>query len=143
MLNRFAHAAFILASLGFAACTIERAPAAAPTPPPAEVAPPAAPVAAPTPIVEICKPVGLWRMAGPAGAQEVKITGSVSKPGTYDVSYKGATLGAGSGTQDGSKVTVDLGKSTGGIYNCVLQADCRTMACGFAGQQPQVFNRAD
>lgn len=142
MSNRFFTAAFIVASLGFAACTIERAPAASPTPAAAPVEATPAPAAV-TPITQACKPVGLWRVAGPAGAQEVKVTGSVAKPGAYDISYKGATMGSGTGTQDGSKVSVDLGQATGGIYNCVLGADCRTMSCGFAGQPPQVFNKAD
>lgn len=142
MMNRFIPAAFVLASLGFAACTIEKAPANPPPATPAAEATPA-PTATVATVTEVCKPIGLWRVAGPTGAQEISIKGSVSKPGSYDVSYKGATVGAGSGTQEGQKFTVDLGQATGGVYNCVMAADCRTMNCGFTGQQPQVFTKAD
>lgn len=138
MLNRFIPAAYALACLALAACTVERAPAASPA------AAPAATEAAPAPsivtVTEACKPLGLWRFAGPTGPQEIKITGSKAKPGAYDFSYKGAT---GTGQQDGSKVSVDLGQATGGIYNCVMNADCRSMSCGFAGQAPTVFNKAE
>jgi len=140
MLNRIVPAAFILASLGFAACTIEKAPA---NPPPATPVAAAEPPPAPTvPTLQDCKPLGMWHVSGPAGTQEVKVVGSPTKPGQYDVAYKGATVGSGTGTADGQKFTVDLGKATGGQYNCTLGADCKTMSCGFAGQQPQVFTKA-
>lgn len=140
MLNRFVPAALVLASLGFAACTFEKAPAAAPPATPA--APTEAPPVAVSPPLIDCKPLGVWAFNGPAGPQEVKVAGSKFKPGSYDVSYKGATVGSGTGTAEGQNFTVDLGKTTGGMYNCVLAADCKTMSCGFAGQPPAVFNKA-
>ncbi|MBI2389203.1 MAG: hypothetical protein HYV09_06265 [Deltaproteobacteria bacterium] len=141
MTHRFAPLAVVFASFAFAACTIEKAPA---SPPPA--APTAAPAPAPAPVAtldEVCKPIGLWRVAGPTGAQEIKIDGSPSKPGQYDVSYKGATVGQGTGTAEGQSFKVDLGQATGGMYNCTLTPGCKSMSCGFTGQQPQVFQKAD
>lgn len=122
------------------ACTVERAPAASPPPAPAPAAAPTETVAT---INEVCKPIGYWRAAGPAGAEEIKVTGSSAKPGQYDVAYKGAALPAGAGTQNGNKFTVDVGQTTGGIYNCTLATDCRTMSCGFTGQTPTVFNKTE
>jgi hypothetical protein len=142
MISRFISAALVLsAPLSFFACTVERAPAA--SPPPAAGTPAAAPTNTVATIDQVCKPIGYWRAAGPAGAEEIKVTGSTSKPGQYDVAYKGAALPAGSGTQNGNKFTVDVGQTTNGLYNCTLGADCRTMSCGFTGQTPTVLNKAD
>lgn len=140
MLHRFIALAFAVASLGSAACTIEKAPAAAPAAAPTAEPAPAAPVAT---IDTVCKPIGLWRVSGPAGAQEISIKGKPSAPGQYDVAYKGASVGSGAGTQDGQKFSVDLGQATGGVYNCLMAADCLSMSCGFTGQAPQVFKKAD
>lgn len=140
MIGRFVSAVLVLAPLAFAACTVEKAPPA--TPPPAEPAAPAATGTVAT-MNNVCPPVGLWRAAGPTGATEIKVASSSAKPGSYDVSYKGQNVGAGAGTQTGDKFNVDLGASTGGMYNCTMGADCRTMSCGFTGQAPTVFNKAD
>lgn len=137
MIARFISAAALVAA-PLTACTVERAPAAAPPPATPAAAPPAGTVAT---ITNPCPPVGFWRAAGPAGAEEIKVAGSTAKPGTYDVSYKGAALPAGAGTQDGNKFTVDVGQSTGGLYNCTMNAGCTSMSCGFTGQTPTLFNK--
>lgn len=138
MINaRLVSAALLVAPLALAACTVEKAPA---SPPPATPAPATTePVAV---ITEPCKPIGLWRAAGPTGATEIKVANSTAKPGTFDVSYKGANV-PNAGTQDGNKFNVDLGASTGGVYACTMGAGCNQMSCGFTGQTPTVFNKAE
>jgi hypothetical protein len=137
MIARFVSAALLVAPL--AACTVEKAPPN--TPPPATAPAPATtePVAT---VTEPCKPIGLWKAVGPSGATEIKVAQSMAKPGTFDVSYKGANL-PNAGTQNGDKFNVDLGQSTGGIYNCTMGANCNQMSCGFSGQAPTVFNKAE
>lgn len=139
MIVRLLSAAVAVASL--AACTVERAPAA--SPPPAEPAAPAAPASTVATITNPCPPIGVWRASGPTGTEEIKITGSGSKPGTYDVSYKGAMLPPGAASQSGDKVTIDVGQSTGGIYSCAMSPSCTQMSCGFSGQAPTVFNKSE
>ena len=138
MIGRFVSAVLVLAPLAFVACTVEKAP------PNTSSTPPATPAATGTvaTMTNVCPPVGLWRATGPTGPTEIKIASSSAKPGSYDVSYKGANV-AGGGTQDGDKFNVDLGASTGGMYNCTMASDCHTMSCGFTGQAPTVFNKTE
>jgi hypothetical protein len=128
--------ALLIATLAFAACTVEKAPPA--TPANAEPAAPAAPVA--TPVLKVCPPVGYWKASGPTGDTEIKISEKFGKAGSYDVSYKGAALPT-AGTANGNEFTVDTGAASGGMYNCKLAEDCKTMSCGFTGQTPTVFNK--
>lgn len=124
-----------LAAVPVVACTIEKEPA----PPPATAAtPPPAPAPAPveTPQSVPCAPIGVWKVSGPTGSEEVKVTDA--GPGNYHVWYKGTQA---NGQVTGNNFTFDLGKSTGGIYNCILASDCKTMSCGFSGQPPQVFTK--
>ena len=138
MIARFISAAALLvAPLAFAACTVERTPAAAP--PPSEPAAPAAP-AVTAPVLKVCPPVGYWKASGPTGDTEIKISEKFGKPGSYDVSYKGAALPT-AGTANGNDFAVDTGAASGGMYNCKLAEDCKTMSCGFTGQTPTVFNK--
>jgi len=138
MIARFS---MLIVSLAFAACTIEKAPQnpppAAPTGP-AETVPAVATVAPPA----ACPPVGYWKASGPAGDTEIKVAQSTGKPGSFDVSYKGTNLATGAGHQDGNNFTVDTGAASGGMYTCKLADDCKTMNCGFTGQQPTVFTKS-
>ncbi len=139
MIARLLSAAVLVVSA--VGCTVERAPAA--SPPPAEPVPGAAPAGTVATITNPCPPVGVWRASGPTGTEEIKITGSGAKPGTYDVSYKGAMLPPGAAAQSGDKVTIDVGQSTGGMYTCAMSPSCTQMSCGFAGQAPTVFNKSN
>jgi hypothetical protein len=140
MIARFVPAALLIAPLAFVACTIEKAPN---TPPPAsEPAATAAPTPVAVPVVKTCPPVGYWKASGPAGDTEIKVSESFGKPGSYDVSYKGVNLAQGAGTADGNNFTVDTGQASGGMFNCKLAEDCKTMNCGFTGQQPTVFTKS-
>jgi hypothetical protein len=124
-----------LASLAAVGCRRHRHAQTPPPPPPQPVY--AAP--APPPPVQ-CPPLGVWRVSGPAGAQEVRVQPGTA-PGQYQVVYQGATLGQGTASMSGNNFQVDLGQATGGLYNCVMAADCNSMSCGFAGQPPTVFQK--
>jgi hypothetical protein len=138
MIARFISApALLVATLAFAACTVEKAPPA--TPANAEPGAPATPVAAP--VLKVCPPVGYWKASGPTGDTEIKVSETFAKPGSFDVSYKGAALPTGAGTQNGNDFKVDTGAASGGMYSCKMAEDCKTMSCGFTGQTPTVFNK--
>lgn len=141
MIARFVPAALLIAPLALAACEIQRAPA---NPPPAAAEPAATTTAPPVtaPVVTVCPPVGYWKASGPTGDTEIKVSETFGKPGSYDVSYKGVNLAQGAGKADANNnFTVDTGAASGGMYNCKLAADCKTMSCGFTGQQPTVFTK--
>lgn len=141
MIARFVSAALLIAPLALAACEIQKAPA---NPPPAATEP-AATAATPVtaPVLKVCPPVGYWKASGPAGDTEIKVSETFGKPGSYDVSYKGVNLAQGAGKADGSNnFAVDTGAASGGMYNCKLAEDCKTMSCGFTGQQPTVFTKS-
>ncbi len=141
--TRFSLAALAaLASIPLAACTIERAPAQAPPPPPAQTAPVAAATGpiAPSQVTDYACAYGAWKVQGPTGPIEVTIARG-DTPGSVKFNYKGATVANGVGSMTGSNVQVDLGQASGGIYSCQIATGCATMSCGFAGQQPMVFNK--
>jgi hypothetical protein len=99
-----------------------------PAPPPAPPPPPPAP---PGPIA--CGPVGLWNVTLPNGTSDEVEVVQGSTPDTFIVKHKSAASMPGAGQYANHEFTVDLQKTTFGLYHCKVNDDCKTMNCGFAG----------